>query len=88
MDERLSAWRAGFVLSIVTGGFHLGWTILVWLGWAQPVIDFVLWAHFIRPIYVIEPFNIGRAVLLVAMTTGSGLITGSVFAAVWNALRS
>ena len=29
---------------------------LVLLGWAQPIIDFIFWAHMIQPVYVIKPF--------------------------------
>ena len=57
------------------------------LGWAQPVIDFVFWMHFIKPIYVIEPFEVARAGMLVAMTAGMGFLMGSIFALVWNALH-
>ena len=62
-------------------------SILVALGWAQPVIDFVFWIHFIRPIYVIEPFEVTRAGMLVVMTAGMGFLMGSIFALVWNALH-
>jgi len=79
--------KAGLVLGFVLGGFHLCWTILVALGWAQPVIDFVFWMHFIKPIYVIEPFAIARASILIVATAGIGFVIGSVFALVWNALH-
>ena len=67
--------------------FHLCWSILVALGWAQPVIDFVFWMHFIKPIYVIEPFEIGKAAILLVTTAGIGFVIGSAFALVWNALH-
>ena len=87
MNKHLDIGKTGLVLAAVVGGFHLGWTILVGLGWAQPVIDLVFWLHFIKPIYVIEPFEAARAGMLVAMTAGMGFLMGSIFALVWNALH-
>lgn len=79
--------KAGLVLGLVMGGFHLSWSLLVALGWAQPVMDFVFWMHFIKPIYVIEPFAVTRAAILVAVTAGIGFVMGAAFALVWNAVR-
>ena len=87
MSKHLDVAKTGLVLGAVVGGFHLGWSILVALGWAQPVIDFVFWLHFIKPIYAIEPFEVARAGMLVAMTAGMGFVMGSIFALVWNALH-
>jgi hypothetical protein len=87
MSAQMSVGKAGLVLAIVIGGWHLGWSVLVALGWAQPVIDFVFWMHFIKPVYVIEPFDITRAAILLVVTAGAGFVIGSLFALVWNALH-
>ena len=87
MGARMSIGKTGIVLGAVFGAWHLSWSILVALGWAQPVIDFVFWMHFIRPVYVIEPFEIGRAALLLAVTMGLGYAIGATFASIWNALH-
>jgi hypothetical protein len=86
MHRRLGVARTGIGLGIVIGGWHLCWSALVALGVAQPVIDFVFWMHFIRPVYVVEPFEPLRAILLVAVTTGAGFAIGAIFAMVWNAI--
>lgn len=83
----MSVGKAGLVLGAVIGGWHLCWSMLVALKWAQPVIDFVFWMHFTKPIYVIEPFEIARAAILLIVTAGVGFLIGSVFALVWNALH-
>jgi hypothetical protein len=83
----LNAVRVGLVLASVMGGFHLFWSILVALGWAQWIIDFVFWAHFIKPIYVIEHFEFVRALALLALTSGIGFVLGVLFALVWNGLH-
>ena len=87
MSARINIGKAGLVLGAVIGGWHLCWSALVALQWAQPVIDFVFWMHFIKPIYVIEPFEILRAAILFIVTAGVGFLAGSVFALIWNAVH-
>ena len=87
MSTQLNVGKTGLVLGLVIGGFHLCWSALVALGWAQPVIDFIFWAHFIKPIYVIEPFEVSRAAMLFAMTAAMGFVMGAAFAWVWNAFH-
>ena len=87
MSARMSVGKAGIVLGAVIGGWHVIWSMLVAIGWAQPVIDFVFWMHFIKPIYVIEPFEIERAAILLIVTTVVGVLVGSTFASIWNALH-
>ena len=87
MDRHLNVGKTGLVLAIVLAGFHLCWSVLVASGWAQPVIDFVLWLHFIKPIYVMEPFELARAAMLVAMTAVVGFAIGAAFACVWNKMH-
>jgi hypothetical protein len=87
MKAQMTSWKAGLVLGVIFGGWHLCWSLLVALRWAQPVVDFVFWIHFIKPIYVVEPFEVGRAVILIAVTAAVGFVIGSVFALVWNALH-
>lgn len=87
MSPHLRIIKVGSVLAAVLAGIHLFWSLLVVAGWAQPVMDFVFWAHFIRPVYVIEPFQLTRALALLCLTTASGFVLGTLFAWVWNALH-
>ena len=87
MSQHLHIGKIGLVVAAILGGFHLWWSILILLGWAQPVIDFVFWLHFIKPVYVIEPFEAGRAAMLVAMTAAMGFGIGLVFACIWNIMH-
>lgn len=81
---RLNPHRLGLVLAPLLGGWHLLWALLVALGWAQPVIDFIFWIHFIKPIYVIEPFDIERSVILIAVTSSIGYAGGYCLGLLWN----
>jgi hypothetical protein len=88
MSAHINVGKAGLVLGALMGGWHLCWSALVAMQWAQPVIDFVFWMHFIKPIYVIEPFEIARAAILVVVTAGIGFLIGAVFALIWNAVHN
>jgi hypothetical protein len=75
---------AGLALGLLLGGLHLLWVLLVATGGAQPLIDFIFWLHFIRPVYVIEAFDPFRAAGLVLLTAAVGYSIGGTFALLWN----
>ena len=79
--------RTGLVSGLVLGTIHLFWTVLVAAGVAQAVMDFVFRLHFIRPVYVIEPFSLIHALALVLLTAASGYCIGALFALLWNRLH-
>ena len=76
--------KAGVALGVLLGGFHLVWAVLVALGVAQAIYDFILWAHMVHLTFTVGPFDMGAAVTLVLMTTVIGYVLGYCFAVVWN----
>jgi len=78
--------RAGLVLGLFLALFHACWAALVAAGMAQPLMDFIFWAHFITPPYHIEPFAPVRAAVLVGLTFTVGLLAGAAGASLWNRL--
>ena len=76
--------KAGLAFGGVLGVYHLGWAVLIALGWAQALIDFALWLHMIKPFVVVEAFSFGRAAGLVIVTAAIGYGLGALFAALWN----
>jgi len=79
--------KVGLVFAVVMALWHTTWSILVLLGQAQPLIDFVFWMHFITPPYRVEPFDLNRALVLVGVTFGIGLAVGVIGGVIWNVLH-
>ena len=79
--------RTGLVFGIFLALYHACWAALVAAGFAQALIDFVFWAHFITPPYHIEAFDLARAGILIGLTFAVGLVGGFVGALLWNAFR-
>ena len=72
---------------MLLGVWHLGWPLLVAFGWARPLIDFVLWMHFIRLDYVVQPFSLPIAAVLIVVTTVIGFVIAFLFGLLWNKLH-
>lgn len=79
--------KAGLAFGVVMGLFHLGWAVLVAIGLAQAVIDFVLRLHFIQPFIRLQAFDLSTAAALVGFTALVGFVIGAGLALVWNRLR-
>ena len=79
--------KLALVLGALMGGFHLLWAMMVALGWAQTLLDFIFRMHFIQPIWVIQPFDIETAILLVVVTSAIGYCIGLIFALTWNSVH-
>lgn len=79
--------KAGLVIAALIGGWHLFWIILVVLGWAQPLLNFIFWAHMIRPVYVVGPFDAVAAITLLVITLFSGYVFGYFGGSLWNRLH-
>jgi hypothetical protein len=79
--------RTGLVFAVLLGGWHLLWSLLVAVGWAQPLVDFIFKIHFIKPVIVIEQFSIHLALLLVLLTAAIGYVAGWIVALLWNQLH-
>ena len=63
---------------------HIGWVLMVAVGIAKPLLDWILALHFIVMDYSINAFQVMPAVLLVVIAFASGYVMGWLFAALWN----
>ena len=86
IEGGMNAHALGVAVGGLLGCSHLGWSILVATGLAQPIMDFVFWLHFIEPPYRVEPFSWARAVGLIAVTSGIGYVLGGFAGIIWNRL--
>jgi hypothetical protein len=57
------------------------------LGWAQAVIDFVFWLHFISPPYTVGEFVPWRGAVLISVTIVLWYVFGRMIAGIWNGIH-
>jgi hypothetical protein len=79
--------KAGLVLGALGGGWHFLWALLVAASWAQAVINFVFWMHFLSPPYVVKPFQPGVSLILIVVTTALGYAMGYILGVLWNLIH-
>jgi uncharacterized membrane protein YdbT with pleckstrin-like domain len=79
--------KMGLVSGALIGGWHFVWSLLVFLGWAQPILDFIFWAHMIKRVYFVKPFDPVAAVALIVITAVTGYIFGFLGAVFRNRLH-
>ncbi len=82
--NKLNPRTTGVAVGVFAGGCHLVWAILIALGWAQSLVNFILWAHMVSVSYVVGPFDLAAAAALVILATIVGYIAGNIFARIWN----
>lgn len=80
--------NTGIALGVFAGLVHIAWSVLVALGLAQGLIDFVLKIHMIKSVQTILSFDLGSAVMLVIIAFAVGYGFGHIFALVWNRFYS
>ncbi len=78
--------KTGLALGTFSGALHAIWSLLVAVipGQLQGYLDWVTGLHSLKPIFMINPFNLSNAIMLVIMAFVMGYVIGFVFAYVWN----
>ena len=84
---KLNQHTTGLTLGAFAGVVHIFWSLLVALGLAQPLTDWIYWLHFVNNPLRIRQFEITTSIMLVVITSLVGYAVGFVFANVWNFLH-
>lgn len=84
---KLDPKKTALAVGIFVGGAHVAWVLLIVLGWAQALQDFIFQIHMLNNPFTVAPFNFGTAVLLILVTSGIGFLLGWVFANIWNRVQ-
>ncbi len=84
---KLNESKTALTLGLLFGGGHLTWSVLMLLGLAQALLDFIFWAHMVSNPFQVTGFSLNQALILVVVTFGVGYMTGWIFAWVWNKLH-
>ncbi len=82
--KKLSPNSVGLVVGSTFGLVHLMWSMLVMMGWAQGLMDFIFSLHFLSNPYVLQMFDVGKALMLIAVTFVVGYVLGLIFTGIWN----
>lgn len=81
---KLSSHKVGLITGLFISLLHAIWSLLVFLGIAQSLLDWILDLHFILNPYVVNDFVFSKAVILVVLTFAVGYVLGYVFTTIWN----
>lgn len=76
--------KVGLITGSFMGLFHLGWSILILFGAAQPLLNFIYNIHSLNNPFTVMSFDLLRTIGLIVFTSLVGYIFGYVFAFIWN----
>ncbi len=76
--------KAGLTLGALFGLWHLLWSLLVAVGLAQTLLDWVYSLHFLNNPFSVSGFSLTTAVILIVVTTIVGYALGWAFAYLWE----
>ncbi|HSD98272.1 MAG TPA: hypothetical protein VLB73_01060 [Patescibacteria group bacterium] len=85
--KELHEGKVALSVGIFLGVWHAMWSLLILVGVAQPLLDFIFWAHMLSTPFRVTGFSLTQAIVLVLVTFAVGYIGGWVFAKVWNMMR-
>lgn len=82
--RHISIANTAMSVGTVFAAWHAIWVVLVGVGWAASVLNFILELHFLKIEIQLAPYSAFTAFSLVAITFCVGALLGAIFAIVWN----
>lgn len=79
MKPKATLIETGLIGGLCLSSLHLCWILLVFLGWAQALMDFVFKLHMLNSPFQVQPFSFSLALSLLAITFGVGFFYGLIF---------
>jgi hypothetical protein len=76
----------GLIAGVTVCLMHVVWSLAVMLGLASWYLDFIFSLHFVSNPYVVQSFDLGKAVMLWVITFVAGYLLGWVSGVIWNML--
>ncbi len=84
--KKLNSANVALVVGSTAAALHVVWALVVALGWAQGLLDFIFSLNFMSNPFIMQPFDLGKAILLIVVTFVVGYAVGWVFGWIWNTL--
>jgi len=84
MDMKINKNHTGLTFGFLISFLHLFWSVLVSLGIAQTLLNFVLDLHMLNMPIIVMPFNFFKSLGLIIVTFVVGYIFGWLMAFFWN----
>ncbi len=81
---KLKKHEVGMAMGLMLATWHALWAAMVFLGLAQPFLNWIFLIHSIANPYQVLPFNLVRSVTLVVVTFVIGYFVGWLFAMIWK----
>ncbi len=75
----MNIFRTTLIGGLCLSSLHFCWVILVALGIAQPLLDFIFKLHMLSSPFEVQPFNLTLAVGLLGITFLIGAFYGFIF---------
>lgn len=82
--KELNPPKVALALGLFFAAVHVIWALLVLVGWAQSLVNFIYGVHMLSVPYEVLAFNYSTAGLLIIVTFGVGYLIGWIFSLVWN----
>lgn len=75
----MNLFQTSAIGGICLASLHACWALLVALGWAQPLMDFIFKVHMLNSPFQVQAFSLPLAVALIGITFLIGCFYGAVF---------